>query len=149
MNKIQELLEKRAQAWMPPEISRNPPRHGQVSSPQRMETYNKMEKNVQALGDNRASDPSGGYRCATRADLHHRAGAVGADKKPTSCFQRVQGGLRPRPSRQDHAHNVMSEGIDADGSPNAEEFEHQIIHGLDEFNIIVPSPKLHHHLCRA
>ena len=52
MNKIQELLEKRAQAWDATKkfLETRRGADGLISA-EDAETYDKMEKNVQALGD--------------------------------------------------------------------------------------------------
>ncbi len=143
MNKIQELLEKRAQAWDATKkfLETRRGADGLISA-EDAETYNKMEKNVQALGDeierlSRQAAIDAQLNEPTSNPITVKPGAVGADKKTgraSSEYKEDFGrALRGKPM----LHNVMSESIDVDGGFLVpEEFERQIVTGLDEFNII-------------
>lgn len=143
MNKIQELLEKRAQAWDATKKFLDTRRgtDGLVSA-EDAATYEKMEKDVVALGK--------------EIERLTRQAAIDAElSKPTSDPITVKPGTARTEQKTGRAsgeykedfgralrgkpmlHNVMSEGIDADGGFLVpEEFERQIVTGLEEFNII-------------
>lgn len=143
MNKIQELLEKRAQAWDATKkfLETRRGADGLISA-EDAETYDKMEKNVQALGDeierlSRQAAIDAQLNEPTSNPITVKPGSVGADKKTgraSSEYKEDFGrALRGKPM----LHNVMSESIDVDGGFLVpEEFERQIVTGLDEFNII-------------
>ncbi|MDD3250931.1 MAG: phage major capsid protein [Lachnospiraceae bacterium] len=143
MNKIQELLEKRAQAWDATKKFLDTRRgtDGLVSA-EDAATYEKMEKDVVALGkeierltrqaaidaelSKPTSDPITGKPGSARTE--QKTGRASGEYKED--FGRA---LRGKPM----LHNVMSEGVDADGGFLVpEEFERQIVTGLEEFNII-------------
>lgn len=143
MNKIQELLEKRAQAWDATKKFLDTRRgaDGLVSA-EDAATYEKMEKDVVALGKEierltrqaaidaeltkPTSDPITVKPGSARTE--QKTGRASAEYKED--FGRA---LRGKPM----LHNVMSEGIDTDGGFLVpEEFERQIVTGLEEFNII-------------
>jgi len=143
MNKIQELLEKRAQAWDATKKFLDTRRgaDGLVSA-EDAATYEKMEKDVVALGKEierltrqaaidaeltkPTSDPITVKPGSARTE--QKTGRASAEyKEDFGCA------LRGKPM----LHNVMSEGIDTDGGFLVpEEFERQIVTGLEEFNII-------------
>lgn len=143
MNKIQELLEKRAQAWDATKkfLETRRGTDGLISA-EDAATYDRMEKDVQALGAEierltRQAAMDAELNQPTATPITAKPGTAQADKKTgrASAEYKEDFGraLRGKPA----LHNVMTESVDADGGFLVpEEFEHQIITGLDEFNII-------------
>lgn len=143
MNKIQELLEKRAQAWDATKKFLDTRRgtDGLVSA-EDAATYEKMEKDVVALGKEIE-------RLTRQAAIDAELSKPTSDPitvKPGSARTEQKTGRASGEYKEDFGralrgkpmlHNVMSEGIDADGGFLVpEEFERQIVTGLEEFNII-------------
>ncbi len=143
MNKILELREKRAKAWEAAKAFLDSRRgeNGLVSA-EDTAAYEKMEAEVVALGkeidrlekqeaiDRELSKP-------LNAPLTGRPAVPGTEKKTgrASAEYKEDFGraLRGKPL----LHNVMSEGVDADGGFLVpEEFERQIVQGLEEANVV-------------
>lgn len=143
MSKILELREKRAKAWDAAKAFLDTKRGNDgLLSAEDTATYEKMESDVVALGKEverleRQATMDLELSKPTNSPITNKPDA-GADKPKTgraSAEYRTDflNALRGRPL----VHNVMSEGVDADGGYLVpEEFERQIVTGLEEANVI-------------
>lgn len=143
MSKILELREKRAKAWDATKAFLDSKRGGNgLLSAEDTAVYDKMEAEVVSLGKEierleRQASIDIELSKPTNSPIVGKPDA-GADKPKTgraSAEYRADflNALRGRPL----VHNVMSEGVDADGGYLVpEEFERQIVTGLEEANVI-------------
>lgn len=143
MSKILELREKRAKAWDATKAFLDSKRGGDgLLSAEDTAVYDKMEAEVVSLGkeierlerqasiDVELSKPTNKPIVGkpTAGDDKPKTGRASAEYRADFL-----NALRGRPL----VHNVMSEGVDADGGYLVpEEFERQIVTGLEEANVI-------------
>ena len=142
MKKVLEMREKRAKAWDAAKAFLDARAKDGVLSAEDNATYDKMVADVDAMARQIAIEED---RVARDAAMAHPT-STPLTGKPTDGSSKP---TRPRATaeyKEDFGralrgkallHNVMSEGIDVDGGFLVpEEFEHQIVTGLEEFNII-------------
>lgn len=142
MKKVLEMREKRAKAWDAAKAFLDARAKDGVLSAEDNATYDKMVADVDAMARQIAIEED---RVARDAAMAQPTSAP-LTGKPTDGTAKT---TRPRATneyREDFGramrgktllHNVLSEGVDADGGFLVpEEFEHQIVSGLEEANII-------------
>ena len=143
MSKILELREKRAKAWDATKAFLDSKRGGDgLLSTEDTAVYDKMEAEVVSLGkeiDRLERQASIDIELSKPTNKPITGKPSTGDDKPktgrASAEYRADfiNALRGRPL----VHNVMSEGVDADGGYLVpEEFERQIVTGLEEANVI-------------
>lgn len=148
MKKVLEMREKRAKAWDAAKAFLDARVKDGVLSSEDNATYEKMVADVDAMARQIAIEEDRVARDAAMAQptssplTSKPIGENTAQIRPRASseyredFSRV---LRGKPM----LHNVMSEGVDADGGYTVpEEFENQIITGLEEANVIRVVAKL-------
>lgn len=142
MKKVLEMREKRAKAWDAAKAFLDARAKDGVLSAEDNATYDKMVADVDAMARQIAIEEDRVARDAAMAEPTSKP----LTGKPTDGSAKP---LRPRATgeyKEDFGramrgktllHNVLSEGVDADGGFLVpEEFEKQIVSGLDEANII-------------
>jgi HK97 family phage major capsid protein len=143
MSKILELREKRAKAWEGAKAFLDSKRgESGLLSAEDTATYDKMETDVVALGKEierleRQSALDLEFSKPTSNPITNKPREADANPKTGRATDEYRAdflnALRGRPL----IHNVMSEGMDADGGYLVpEEFERQIVTGLEESNVI-------------
>lgn len=142
MKKVLEMREKRAKAWDAAKAFLDARAKDGVLSPEDNTTYENMLADVDAMARQIAIEEDRVARDAAMAQPTSKpltGKPTDGNMKPTSTrasaeykedFGRVLRG-------KTLLHNVMSEGVDADGGFLVpEEFEHQIVTGLEAANVI-------------
>lgn len=140
---VKDLIEKRAKVWEAAKsfVDTHEKENG-VLSAEDAATYDRMEKEIEDLTtaidrQQRAEAREAEFSKPVNAPLTGRPAKQGEDGKTgrASNAYREDFGAHLRGKRP--VHNVLSEGVQADGGYLVpEEFERQIVTGLDEANVV-------------
>ena len=142
MKKVLEMREKRAKAWDAAKAFLDARADGNVLSAEDNATYEKMVADVDAMARQIAIEEDRVARDAAMA----QPTSTPLTGKPTDGSAKPTRARATAEYKEDFGralrgktllHNVMSEGVDADGGFLVpEEFETQIVTGLEEANIV-------------
>lgn len=140
---VKELIEKRAKAWEAAKafVDTHEKENG-VLSAEDSATYDRMEKEIEDLTaaidrQQRAEAREAELSKAVNTPITERPASAGINEKTgrASNAYKEDFGAHLRGKRP--VHNVLSEGYQADGGYLVpEEFERQIVMGLDETNVV-------------
>ena len=135
---IKEMIEKRAKVW---ETAKNfvdtHENENGVLSAEDNATYSRMEQEIEDLTAQRAEAREAEFNKPVNMPLTGRPAMQKSDEKTgrASNAYKEDFGAHLRGKRL--VHNVLSEGVQADGGYLVpEEFERQIVMGLDEANVV-------------
>ena len=140
---IREMIEKRAKVWETAKnfVDTHEDKNG-ILSAQDNETYNRMEKEIEDLSaaidrQRRAEERDAQLNKPLNTPLTSRPEKQTADDRTGRASKAYKEDFGAHLRGTILIHNVLSEGVQADGGYLVpEEFENQIVTGLDEANIV-------------